>query len=280
MSKVSSVLIVEDDFYALNWMELLLRRDWRTRVIEVVGNPVELSNVLWNLDEKFKKIYKELHHEKKLVDVILIDTDIPHDPQWLAEMLRCVEKYSPKSAILFTGVEPVNQIVKLMALPNVFGYVLKDEIRYSLSWAVSLASEYRYVVTPGILRICTDNTPLKSGTLIMDGRKSFSHLIQGSKVDENRVRMMFLFSMQRHEVADEEGISEAYTYGVASSLYDQLRLDDILQGSIDPASLLGDHPIVLDHLKQTLEHLKKTGSKKAKDKETLAFHLLTLPDIS
>jgi hypothetical protein len=91
--------------------------------------------------------------------------------------------------------------------------------------------------------------------------------------------MAFIYSMERHAMANELGISEDFSYGVVSALYDKMGLDDVLSGSVDPEQYFGSHPAVISYLKLTLEHLKRTGSKKAKNKETLAFHLFTMPDI-
>ena len=266
MAKEIRVLLAEDDFYARNWMEMLLRRDWRTKVSREVDSPAELSGALEDINE---------HNER--VDLILIDTDIPHDVKWLTEALHSLAKHSPKTAILFIGVAPNIQVAKLLTQSNFAGYVLKDEIRYSLAWAVSLAVEHHIVVTPGVCNLFEKTSPLPPGTLILDGRVPIAAF---SKRDAERARMAFIFSMERHEFADELGISEDYSYGVVSALFDKMGLDDVLEADAEPEQYFGNHPAVIAHLKHTLEHLKKSKSKKAKDKETLAFHLLTLPDIS
>ena len=91
--------------------------------------------------------------------------------------------------------------------------------------------------------------------------------------------MAFIFSMGRREFADEEVISSDFSYGVVSALYKKMGLNDIIRGKAEPEQFFKGHPAVLSHLKKTIEHLKNTNSKKAEDKETLAFHFLTLPDI-
>jgi hypothetical protein len=85
--------------------------------------------------------------------------------------------------------------------------------------------------------------------------------------------------MERHEMAHELGISEDFAYGVVSALYDKMGLDDVLIGATDPKQYFGSHSAVINYLEDTLDHLRRTGSKKAKNKETLAFHLFTMPDI-
>ena len=46
MVREISILIVEDDIYARYWMEMMLRRDWRTRVVGQVDNAVSLYEAL------------------------------------------------------------------------------------------------------------------------------------------------------------------------------------------------------------------------------------------
>jgi len=54
-------------------------------------------------------------------------------------------------------------------------------------------------------------------------------------------------------------------------------LEDLFTGEIDPSRFIGDDPVILEHLEEILDELG--GSKKARDLETLAFHLLTMPSI-
>lgn len=265
MNRVIRVLLAEDDFYARNWMEVLLRRDLRTRVVREVNGPVNLSAAL-----------EDTNHHRERIDLILIDTDIPQDPRWLAEVLRSREKHNSKAAILLTGCTPNPHVARLRALPYFAGYLLKDEICYSLAWAVSFANEGRIVVTPGVRDLFGGSDLLPPGSLVLDGRKPFIHF---SKSDFDRARMAFIFSMERNELADELGISEDFTYGVVSALYDKMGLDDVLNGDATPEQYFGSHPTLIDYLRRTMEDLKRTGSKKAKNKETLAFHLITMPDI-
>jgi DNA-binding NarL/FixJ family response regulator len=275
MAKEISVVLVEDDFYARHWMEMLLRRDWRTRVIGEVNSAANLSDKLQDLSQ---------HHER--IDLVLIDTDIPHDQNWLSDVLRSMAKNSPQTTILFTGVGPNIQIARMLAQSNFAGYVLKDEIRYALAWAVSLAVEKRIVVTPGICDRIDRSNPLPPGTLILNGCNPIANF---SERDAEAARLAFMFSMERRDLADELQISEEYSYGLVSALYEKMGLNDVLKGEAEPEQYFGNHPAVKTHLRQAFETLKrvesrkgttaKSTSKKIKDKETLAFHLLTLPDI-
>ena len=266
MNREIRVLLVEDDFYARNWMELLLRRDLRTKLIREVADPAGLAAALEDIHR---------HHER--VDLILIDTDIPQNPRWLNDVLRSCEKYSPKTTILFTGCNPNMHVAQLSTMPNFAGYILKGEICYSLAWAVSLVDQGRIVITPGVRDLFAKHAVLPAGSLILDGREPIARF---SKIEVERARMAFIYSMERHELAHELGISEDFSYGVVSALYDKLGLDEVLSGAVTPEEFFGSHPAVINFLQQTMAHLNGSGSRKAKNKETLAFHLFTMPEIS
>lgn len=280
MSKEVNVLIVEDDYCARSWMQMLLRRDWRTRIVGEVNCPQELARVLQDLNS---------HSEK--IDLVLIDTEIPHDDRWLNEVLRHLAKHNPKTMILFIGVTPDLQVVRLISQPNCGGYILKDEIRDSLAWAVSLATEKHLIITPGVAGLCEGSHLLTAGTLILNGQHPIARF---SKRDAEAARMAFMISMERADLADEMRISVNYSYGLISALYKKMGLKDILQGNDEPVKDFVHHPAIKKHLSQAIEKLQKVKKENAasqndenqdvacpkiKDQETLAFHLLTLPEI-
>lgn len=288
MSQAIYTLMVEDDFYARHWMEMMLRRDWRTRVCEQVGSPCELFAYL----ESSEKARTKIH-------VILIDTEIPEDHYWLPEVLKTLGDYNAKQtaklaqlkqryrapALLFTGMSRNPAVFRLVAAQGCGGYVLKDEIRYSLAWAVTLAAEGWLVFTPGVL----EKGSLPPGrSLILDGRNPVP-LMGLSKRESDAARLAFLFSMERREMANELAITEEYSYTLVSSLFEKCGLNDILNGEAPVEEFFGDHPAVkaqvekaisrLHNLKEKEGKYRKVNNKKLQDKETLAFHLMTLPHI-
>jgi DNA-binding NarL/FixJ family response regulator len=260
------VLLVEDDFYARGWMEMLLRRDWRTRVVGEADQARGLAVLL-----------QALRAGQTRVDLALIDTDILATGGRLSEMLEMVARQLPHAQVLLSGVRPNPGVVQVPGEGQFAGYVLKDEIRYALAWAVSLAMEGHFVLTPGVRDLLG---PLPTGSLVLDGRNPVANF---SKRDADAARLAFMFSMERRDLADELEISEEYSYGLVSSLYEKMGLNDILKSDASTEQYFGSHPAVQAHIRETIESLrgKEPGgmAHKIKDKETLAFHLLTLPEI-
>lgn len=261
MPKDTRVFIVEDDLYARNWMYLLLVRDWRTRVVGDAGT-------LDGLVDALKKVSSR-------IDIILFDTDIPHNMVWLSSLLEALRQFSAPPRILLTGLQPDEKLLQQSLDPRYVGYILKEEIRHSLPWACTLGAEGRWVTTPGLQFLAGRmGLGLPGRSVVLDGRRLLNTLTER---EAEVARLAFLYSVERHDLADELLISQDWTYGLVSGLYNKLGLEEILSGEVDPAVYLGDNRLVLDHVRGILERLK--GSKKAMELETLAFHLVTTPEI-
>ncbi len=64
---------------------------------------------------------------------------------------------------------------------------------------------------------------------------------------------------------------------MVSELYTKLGLSEIFDGGIDAYRYMENDEVIRAHITEILEDLG--SSKKARDVETLAFHLLTMPSI-
>jgi hypothetical protein len=116
--------------------------------------------------------------------------------------------------------------------------------------------------------------PLPSNKLILDGRK----ILPGFTDHQADVaRMAIIFSLGRRDLADELKISEQWSYGLVSELYTKMGLKEILSGEVDLFSYIGESPIIRHHFEEILAQLG--SSNKARDLETLAYHVLTMPEI-
>jgi DNA-binding NarL/FixJ family response regulator len=261
MNKDILVTILEDDVFSRNWMALLMVRDWRTRLISEFSTRVELCDFLNNNLQPF--------------DILILDVDLFSEDFTIFEICDILAREDNKSKILLTGILPEERIIRQMGDDRVCGYVLKSEVGYSLSWVITFAYEGNWVFTPGTLSLAVDmNHPLPENKLILDGRKQ----IPGFTEHEAEVaRLAFIFSLGRRDLADELKISEQWSYGLVSELYEKMGLSDIVSGEADLFSYIGESAIIRSHFEEIMEQLGT--SKKARDLETLAYHLLTMPDI-
>ncbi len=256
------IAIVEDDPFSRNWMALLAARDWRTRVAGEFDAPA--------------KIVPFLHNKALYVDLILMDTDIPGGEDWIPQILGAISGMSHPPAILCTGIHANPAVLARMEHPCFVGYILKTEINFSLAWAIDIAMMGKWVVTESIRSLAAGlNYPLPHPCVVMDGRKTMQSTLSRHQAEVSR--LAFLFSMERRELADELGIVEDWSYGLVSQIYEQLGVKDLLTDDEALKSYFGDQPLILAHI----EKIRAAGknSMKAHDLETLAFHIITMPEM-
>jgi DNA-binding NarL/FixJ family response regulator len=256
------IVIVEDDPFSRNWMALLVARDWRTRVVGEADAPL--------------KILPFITSRASRVDLIIMDTDIPGNEDWLPHILGAIQGIKHPPAILCTGIRPNPHVLSRLQHPAFTGYILKDEVNYSLAWAVDLAISGKWVITESIRTIAfTLGIPLPEPCVIIDGRKTIQEHLTPHQTQV--ARLAFLFSMERRDLADELGVVEDWSYGLVSQIYAQLGIKDILQDEGILKSNFGEHALLMAHIHK----LKEGGSSsiKARAMETLAFHLITMPEI-
>jgi DNA-binding NarL/FixJ family response regulator len=265
MPKDIRVLIVEDDPYARDMMSLLLTRDWRTRVVGEVANEAELS--LFLRDEMGK------------VDVVILDTEIPGEPGLhfkMAEMTRALLK---PPQILYTATLANRDVLEKIIQRGCSGYILKQEILYALGAAVALIDSGTGVVTPGVRQIA-GRYALPNGTLILDGRRLTTNF---SRRENELIRLGIIFNLAIRDIADELVIGRGWVSEIVSMIYRKLGIREILTGEV-PLDMYFTDEAVLAHCKEITKRAtsNRPGAqiRKAPWMSTLAFHLLTVPEVT
>ncbi len=264
MHKDIRVLIVEDDPFARDLMSLLLTRDWRTRVVGEVTSKKGLADFVAQGDSK--------------IDVVVLDTEIPGEPILPFELAAMTQQMSKSPVILYTAtkaaIEPVGQLLKA----GCGGYVLKSELLYALASAVADVQKGHCVITPGI-RTVVEEASLPSGIRIMDGRKQWSAF---TPREQEVIRLAMIFNLAIRDMADELVLSQGWVSEVVSTIYMKLGLREILTGEAALEDYFSDEA-VLEHCREITKRGEavEAGRKlrKAPWMSTLAFHLLTIPDV-
>lgn len=255
------VVVIEDDPFARNWMVLLAVRDWRTRVIGEADHPAKLAQYL--------------NDPISPVDIVIMDTDIPGGDNWIPRILEQISKHKNPPRILCTGINPNKAVLRELNYPAFTGYILKEEIGYSLAWAISLAMEGNWVITDSVQSLAfSENILLPRPCLVLEGSTRIGNLTQRQA---DVAKLAFLFSIERRELADELGVGEDWGYQLVSAVYENLGIKDILTDDALVHEYFGSSDLILSFINRIRSEAK--GSGKSKDMETLAFHVITMPAI-
>lgn len=260
MAKDILVSILSDDLFSLNWMSLLIVRDWRTRVFTEGG--------------LITPVHEEERETLRHVDVVLADLDSFVQNTNLFSNLNRFLAENPALMVIGVGSKIEPFFFERIPTRNIGGYLLKSEISSSLGWAVSFAYEGSLVFTPGAHQAAF-NIGFSSSK---HERVIKSRIYPGMTDRQSEIaRLAIIFSVGRRDLADELKISDQWSYGVVSELYEKLGLNELAQDKDDILAYLENDPMIKIHIDEILAELG--NSKKAKDLETLAFHILTLPEI-
>lgn len=272
MKRDIRVMLVEDDLYARDLMGLLLRRDWRTQVVAETGDMGAVAGLL----------------AKNKVDLILLDAEHPSDPRWAARILDGIKAVKNPPKIILTGTRPDAATLQTLKSAVYTGYLVKGEIAYSLAWAVALAAEGSWVITPGVETLAAASAfAFPRPPVVLDGVRPVTPF---TPREAEIARLAILFNLPRRDLADELTKSPSTIFESVSQVYEKLGLWDILDGEVDPAVYFAGHDLVLAHFKDSLAEIwpdkqarpskqPETPGRKGHDKDTLAFHLLTIPEI-
>jgi hypothetical protein len=262
--KEARVLVVEEDPYARDFIALLLARDWRTRVIGEVGSMTEMRSYFPN-------------HPNANINMVLLSTELLEMERSPSHWKSELSSLPGKPHVMLFGSHLNAALARFIPFENFCGCLLKQEIHYALAWAVAYALDGCWTITPGVepwIRHAVSDGEKTRHLRVMDGRHTNMHLTES---ESEYARLAFVFSMERPEVSHEKNVSINWGYGKISELYHKLGLDEILSGPDASVERLGKQFTQIPRFQQILKHAIKT--RKKKDLETLAFHVLSMPDI-
>lgn len=251
------VALYSEDSFVLDWMSLLVVRDWRTQVIAEVTSPIEFTEAL--------------NQDHLMCDIIVIDIDSVSN---LRQLGSDIHKSGQDLKVIGLCRNQRLDFFNYIDESKIAGLLYKNEIETSLGWAITFAAEGKPVYTPkGLQDAWEANFSVSRERLILCSRSYPGLTDRQSEI----ARLAIIFSIGRRDLADELKISDQWSYGVVSELYDHLGLSDLLDESQDFHNILENDSVIKAHIDEILEDLG--NSKKARDLETLAFHLLTMPVI-
>jgi DNA-binding NarL/FixJ family response regulator len=264
MQKDLNVILVEDDTYARDFMSMLLRRDWRTRVVGEFGSHTSVE------------FRQALRSSAAQVDVLVVDTEVANDESWPAKVFQMTRTLHRPPVILYTCTAPDPRVLSRIVETKGGGYVAKNEILYALAAAVTAAAKGRFVITPGVL-IVSGQVELPAQTLVMDGTTPVAEFTAREK---DLTRLGLLFNLAQRDIADDLFLSTDFIAEVMGQVYEKLGIHGILSGEHALEDYFDDEKLQ-GRCREILEQYTAGGSRpgrKAPGMATLAFHLLTVPE--
>jgi DNA-binding NarL/FixJ family response regulator len=265
MPKDIQVIIVEDDPYARDFMSMLLRRDWRTRVVGEYGSDCGI----------------ELHHALRQaphpVDVLLVDTEVPTDEQWPLKVAQITRSLAHPPAIVYTCTAPNERMLEQVLALHGQGYLAKREILYGLAAAVSAAAQGQFVITPGVQMIA-GQVELPERLTVLDGMMPVAHF---TPREHELTRLGLLFNFEQRDIADELVVGTDFVAELMGQVYDKLGLHELLRGEKSPEDCFNDAKLLARCQELLAQSPPSPGHRGHKTPwmSTLAFHLLTQPEM-
>jgi DNA-binding NarL/FixJ family response regulator len=211
-------------------------------------------------------------------DVVILDTEIPEEPGIPARLAELTKEILVPPKILYTGTKANRDILEKVMSGSCSGYVLKQDILYALGSAVSLAASGTCVITPGIYQ-AAQRYAFPNGTIILDGRRLSANF---SRREKELIRLGIIFNLAIRDIADELVLGAGWVSEIVSTIYKKLGVREILTGEV-PLDMYFTNESVLSHCQGIINRSVAKSSegklRKAPWMSTLAFHLLTVPEM-
>lgn len=187
------VVVMDTDYYSLQSINSYLAWDRRTRVTALA----ETIDALWAIIAKTS--------EAEQPDVVLIDADHLGGAAVLGQQIQRLRARIPKVMVLCLSQTVDPALIEAAVAAGAHGFLLKNEVRLHIAWAIIHALEQPFIASKGIMRV---------------GESIFMrHHVKASQLPERRqypelterikqaVELCVVKGMPAHLAADEMGIS-------------------------------------------------------------------------
>lgn len=187
------VLLMEPDFYALQAINGYLAWDRRTRVTKMT----ESLEQMWD--------YLRRLAEAELPNVVVMDVDHMHNPQELTQTITRLQQKIPNVAVVCLCQMILPEMVEAAAAARANAYLLKQEVRLQIAWAIVHALTHDFVVTHGIQKACEHlfNSRVFHAS-VLPGQRNYPELTDRI---QQAIKLCVIEGMPANLAADEMGIS-------------------------------------------------------------------------
>jgi DNA-binding NarL/FixJ family response regulator len=187
------VLLFDTDFYALQAINSYLAWDRRTRVTFMAESLEEV----WS--------YLERTPVAEMPDIIVMDPDHVGGPNALREIITELHTVVPGVQVICLAQFIDKALVEAAATAQAKGFMLKQEVRLQIAWAIVYSLKHDFVVTQGIARACEglfNNRIFRAS--ILPERREYPELTDRIR---QAIKLCVVEGMPAYLAADEMGIS-------------------------------------------------------------------------
>ena len=132
------VLVLDTDYYARQAINSYLAWDRRTRV-------VHLAETMQSVVEYVRRV-----PDTEWPDVVLLDALAADTPDELAELVKHIEDTIPNVMTLVLDRKLNMDTLRACVKARVNGYLLRDELRIRIAWAIVWAQAHDFIVTQSV----------------------------------------------------------------------------------------------------------------------------------
>lgn len=187
------VVVMDTDFYALQSLNGYLAWDRRTRVTFLA----ESLDVMWD--------YLHRIPTAEYPDVIVIDADHVGGPATLKITIEQLRLKMPAVRVVCLTQLVNPDLVESAADAQANAFLLKQEVRLQITWAIVYTLDHDFVLTPGVAKACARsfNTRIFHATVLPKNRE-YPELTDRIR---QAIALCVIEGMPAHLAAHEMGIS-------------------------------------------------------------------------
>jgi DNA-binding NarL/FixJ family response regulator len=213
------VLIMDTDFYALHAFNGFLAWDRRTRVTQLV----ESIPAMWD--------YVAHTPLAELPNIVLLEADNVGGPALLAATITTLRQRIKNIRVICVGQRPLPDLVEAAAEAGAAGYLLKQDVRLQIAWAIVYSLTHDFIITTAIAHACADRFHHRIfHANVLPGMRQFPELT--GRIGQ-ALKLCVLDGLPAHLAADEMGISLHTIRGYIKEGYRILEAHDDLDYPVD-----------------------------------------------
>jgi DNA-binding NarL/FixJ family response regulator len=187
------VVVVDTDYYAMQAINSYLAWDRRTRVTYMTTD----MDAFW--------AYLRETAVAELPDVIIIDADHLGESRQVRETINRIVRIVPKVMLICLSQGIRTELVDELADLGARAFLLKQEVKMQIAWAIVYALDYEFLITPGVAR-SSKNTHSKRvyDAAVLPDQREYPEMTDRIR---QAIRLCVIEGMPAHLAADEMGIS-------------------------------------------------------------------------